>query len=256
MIPQLGAQALRHRRDDMDWFFTERVDEYHLMTGEDAQHITKALRKSVGELLTLCDNNKIEHLCMIERITPEGVLVHEISAEECLHEPSISVTLYASLTKGDKMESVIQKSVELGVHAVVPVLTSRCISRPDAKAAEKKRVRYQKIAELAAMQSRRAIIPIVSETVDLKTAVLSLSSFETAVVFYEGGGVPLRTAVAESCRSLAIFTGPEGGFEESEIALLTQNGALTATLGSRILRAETAPLAALSAIMFHTHNLE
>lgn len=240
----------------MDWFFTDHIAETHLITGQDAVHITKSLRKSVGELLTLCDSRQVEHLCQIERITPEGVLVREVSAEECLHEPSVSVTLFAALTKGDKMESVIQKSVELGVHAIVPVLSARCISRPDAKAAEKKRLRYQKIAEQAAMQSRRAIIPQVAAFTDLKDAAKSLSAFDKAIMFYEGGGAPLRSVIPEDCRSLAVFTGPEGGFEETEVTLLSAAQAVTATLGPRILRAETAPLAALAAIMFHTGNLE
>ena len=121
----------------MDWFFVETVAPTQLITGEDAHHIAKALRKSVGELLTLCDKNKTQHLCRIEKISPEGVLVRVVSANECLHEPSVEITLMAALTKGDKMENVIQKSVELGVHKIVPVLTARCISRPDAKAAEK-----------------------------------------------------------------------------------------------------------------------
>lgn len=240
----------------MDWFFVENVTPTCLITGEDAHHIAKALRKSVGELLTLCDKDKVQHLCRIEKISPEGVLVQVVSASECLHEPSIEVTLIAALTKGDKMEQVIQKSVELGVHRIVPVLTDRCISRPDPKAAAKKHQRYQKIAEQAAMQSQRAIIPSVSEVIDLKEAANTLSSFEKRILFYEGGGAPLRSVISENCRSLAIFTGPEGGFEESEVQLLVSHGAVPTTLGPRILRAETAPLAALAAIFFHTHNME
>ncbi len=240
----------------MDWFFVENVAPTHLITGEDAHHIAKALRKSVGELLTLCDSSKVAHLCRIEKISSEGVLVKVVSKDECLHEPSVDITLFAALTKGDKMESVIQKSVELGVHQIVPVLTARCISRPDPKAAEKKRVRYQKIAEQAAMQSQRAIVPAVTDFQELKNAVLALGNYEKSILFYEGGGAPIRSVISENCRSAAIFTGPEGGFEESEVQLLTANGASLATLGQRILRAETAPLAALAAIMFHTHNLE
>ena len=240
----------------MDWFFVETVAPTQLITGEDAHHIAKALRKSVGELLTLCDKNKTQHLCRIEKISPEGVLVRVVSANECLHEPSVEITLMAALTKGDKMENVIQKSVELGVHKIVPVLTARCISRPDAKAAEKKQQRYQKIAEQAAMQSQRGIIPTVTAFTDLKTAALTLSSFDKSILFYEGGGAPLRNIIDENCRSLAIFTGPEGGFEESEVQLLADHGDSLATLGPRILRAETAPLAALAAILLHTHNLE
>lgn len=154
----------------MDWFFAESVDGEHLITGEDAIHITKSLRKSVGEAVILCDSSGVEHNCLIDRINDEGVLVHEISKTECQNEPSVEVTLFSALTKGDKLETVIQKSVELGISHIVPVLTSRCVSRPDAKSATKKQARYQKIALQAAMQSRRAIIPDVSEIITLEKA--------------------------------------------------------------------------------------
>ncbi len=240
----------------MDWFFCESVGETQLITGENAAHISKSLRMSVGEVITLCDSVRTEHLCRIERISPEGVLVREVSKSECLHEPTVEVTLFAALTKGDKMESVIQKCVELGVHRIVPVLTSRCISRPDSKAAEKKLLRYRKISEQAAMQSQRAIVPEISPLCELRAAAEMLSGFDRAIVFYEGGGRPLREIIASGDRNIAVFTGPEGGYEESEVELLTSRGASAATLGRRILRAETAPLAALAAIMFHTGNLE
>ena len=240
----------------MDWFFSEAVGQTQLISGEDAQHITKSLRMSVGEVITLCDKNRIQHLCRIERISTEGVLVRTVSECECTHEPTVEVTLYAALTKGDKMESVIQKSVELGVHRIVPVLTSRCISRPDPKASEKKRLRYQKIAEQAAMQSQRGIIPEVAGFCELRNAVKELDGADKALMFYEGGGIPLRQAVAEGDRKIAVFTGPEGGYEEAEVELLKASGASVVTLGKRILRAETAPLAVLAALMFHTGNLE
>ena len=240
----------------MDWFFAESVGQTHVITGEDAVHITKSLRMSVGEVITLCDSSKKEHLCKIERISSEGVEVRVVSEQECMNEPTVEVTLFAALTKGDKMETVIQKAVELGVHAVVPVLTDRCISRPDSKAATKKQQRYQKIAAQAAMQSRRAIIPKVHEITELKQAADMLTDFDKEILFYEGGGEPLRNIITPSDKKIAVFTGCEGGFEESEVELLTDHGAVTATLGKRILRAETAPLAVLAVIMFHTGNLE
>lgn len=240
----------------MDWFFAENIGEEHLITGEDAVHITRSLRMSVGEVITICDSSRREHLCRIERITPEGVLVRTVSEQECMNEPDIKVTLFASLTKGDKMESVIQKTVELGVSRIVPMLTDRCVSRPDAKAAEKKLLRYRKIAAQAAMQSRRAIIPEVTPMTELKKTALMIEQFDCAILFYEGGGRPLREIIQPQMKKIAVFTGPEGGFEEREVELLCEHSAERATLGKRILRAETAPLAALAAIMFHTHNLE
>ena len=240
----------------MDWFFADTVDEKFTITGEDAVHITKSLRMSVGEVITVCDSKKTEHLCMIERISSDGVEVRVVSESECLNEPSIELTLFAALTKGDKLETVIQKSVELGASKIIPVLTDRCVSRPDGKSADKKHQRYQKIAAQAAMQSRRAIIPEVSSITDLKKAAEAFGDYDKVILFYEGGGKPLRELISESDKKIAVFTGPEGGYEEREVELLVKSGAECATLGKRILRAETAPLAAISAIMFHTHNLE
>ncbi|MDD6490264.1 MAG: RsmE family RNA methyltransferase [Clostridia bacterium] len=240
----------------MDWFFAENIGDTHLITGEDAVHITKSLRMSVGECITLCDSNKTEHLCKIERINSDGVLVRVVSETECQNEPNVNVTLFAALTKGDKMETVIQKAVEIGVHSIVPVLTDRCVSRPDSKAAAKKVQRYQKIALQAAMQSRRAIIPTVENITEIKKVPQILTGFDKIILFYEGGGEPLRSIITKNDKNIAIFTGSEGGFEEREVKLLTDSGAVCATLGKRILRAETAPLVALSAIMFHTGNLE
>ena len=243
----------------MDWFFIENagsVGDLHLITGEDAVHITKSLRMSVGEVISLCDSDQKEHLCMIEKIDSSGVLVRITTEEECTHEPDIQLTLYFALTKGDKPETVIQKCIELGVTKIVPVLTDRCVSRPDAKAAEKKLARYRKIALGAAMQSRRGIIPEVLPLTDLKKAASELGSYDKAILFYEGGGEPLRELIKPEDQKIAVFIGPEGGFEEREVELLCSSGAKTATLGKRILRAETAPIAAAAAIMFHTGNLE
>ena len=243
----------------MDWFFTENSGDigstYHI-TGEDAAHITKALRMSVGEVITLCDRSGKEHLCKIEKINSDGVTVRISSSEQCSHEPDIEVTLYFSLTKGDKPETVIQKSVELGVHTIVPVMTQRCVSRPDSKSADKKIQRYRKIALQAAMQSHRGIIPMVRELTELKDAASELKQYDKAIMFYEGGGESLRALIGPEDKRIAIFIGPEGGFDEKEVTMLTDSGAALATLGKRILRAETAPIAAISAIMFHTGNLE
>ena len=243
----------------MDWFFTDspgKPGDTILITGEDAVHITKSLRMSVGEVITLCGRDESEMLCRIEKISSEGVLVKVTTQEECTHEPDIELTLYFALTKGDKPETVIQKCIELGVTELVPVLTDRCVSRPDAKAAQKKLQRYRKIALQAAMQSRRGIVPEVRPLTELKTAAAELSVYDKAIVFYEGGGNPLREIISGSDKKLAVFIGPEGGFEQREIDLLESSGAVRATLGSRILRAETAPIAAAAVIMFHTGNLE
>ena len=138
---------------------------------------------------------------------------------------------------------------------IVPVLTSRCVSRPDEKGAKKKTERYRKIALEAAQQSGRGIVPEISEMLTLKQAAAQ-DNAETKIVFYEGGGAPLKEIIGSQTKSVSIYIGPEGGFEEAEVKLLCEAGAVQATLGKRILRTQTAPVAALSAIMILTDNLE
>lgn len=241
----------------MAWFFTKEViGEYFEITGEDAHHITKSLRMAKGEQLTLCTLDGRRHKCVIEDFASNSVTVKVLESTLCEQEPSVKITLFMALTKGDKMDDIVQKSVELGVHKIVPILTARCISRPDEKQIKKKVARWQKIAENAAQQSRRGIIPQVADLMSIKNSLVTLSDFDKAIVFYECGGEKIRDIVDENTQSLAIFVGSEGGFEESEIEMLKQSGVIPATLGSRILRAQTAPLAAITAIMYQTKNLE
>lgn len=152
------------------------------------------------------------------------------------------------------MDYIVQKCVELGISRIVPMLSARCVSRPDTKSIKKKCERWQKIALQAAMQSRRGIIPQVCDCVSFeKAAQMSLES-EKQIIFYELGGEKVNKILDKKPKSIAMFIGSEGGFEQSEVDKIIANGGSPATLGKRILRAETAPLAALSIIMFQTDN--
>lgn len=238
----------------MAWFFAESVtNPLHTITGEDALHITKALRMKSGEQLTLCDSQGIRHDCIIESISGGYVEVKVLESYPCENEPDTEVILYQALTKGDKMDFIIQKAVELGVKEIVPVLTDRCVSRPDEKALKKKLERWNKIALQAAQQSRRGIIPAVLPMMKLPDATKRAGS--SAVVCYELGGSPLGELVAARQDKVSLFIGSEGGFERHEVDKIIAEGGVCATLGSRILRAETAPVAALSVIMYLTGNL-
>lgn len=239
----------------MPWFFENDVQgDLHIITGENARHIIKSLRMTVGEELTICDNSKMEYSCTISNITADSVCVAIDEKKLCENEPTAQVYLFQALTKGDKMDYIVQKAVELGVTTIVPVLTNRCVSRPDQKACIKKLARWQKIAFEAAKQSRRGIVPTVEKVINLKEATEICKKLESSVVFYECGGKDTGQIIKSQAKSIGIFIGPEGGFEETEIALLNQNGVQCGTLGKRILRAETAPLAALSIIMYITGN--
>lgn len=237
----------------MAWFFSETEipsDTYHL-SGDNQKHAA-VLRLRQGEAVTVVTPGGEQCECEMTA----GDTLRVISRRRCENEPDVFVTLYQALPKGDKMDMIVQKCVELGVSRIVPVLTARCVSRPDEKALAKKRTRWQKIALQAAMQSRRGIIPEVADCVPFDRAAELARQNEQTIFFYEMGGAPVSGILTGKPKTLGMFIGSEGGFEPSEAALATANGAVAATLGRRILRAETAPLAALAVIMYQTGNFD
>lgn len=228
-----------------------------LLEGETARHISRSLRMRIGDMLLLSDGNGTDYGCRITVMQGEAVQLKVCYSQPSESEPSVKVTLYQGVPKGDKMEDIIQKTVELGVTEIVPVLTKRSISRPDPKSAKKKSERYQKIALEAAKQSGRGIIPAVSPMVPFAEALKSAHQ-DIKILFYEGGGTPLTELIKQApcVKTIAVFIGPEGGFEPEEARAVAVSGGVTATLGKRILRTQTAPIAALSALMLLTGNLE
>ncbi|MCC8022457.1 MAG: 16S rRNA (uracil(1498)-N(3))-methyltransferase [Clostridiales bacterium] len=242
--------------DRMPKFFVDHVDgETVELTGENARHISRALRMKPGEVVMVSDGRGTDYGCRIQSFTEDTVTLQVLYRQASGSEPSVAVTLYQSLPKGDKMDDIIQKCVELGVTRIVPVRSARCISRPDGKAWEKKRQRYNKIALEAAKQCGRGIIPEVAALTSLRQAAEDCAA-QCKLLCYEGGGRPLRQALADMPETVAVFIGPEGGFEPEEAAYLSASGAVQVTLGNRILRTQTAPVAALSCIMLLSGNLE
>lgn len=230
-------------------FFSDNITGSNIIiSGEDAIHLIRALRVSRGENITVCDMKGNDYHCRVESVDRNEVIAEIISAEPCLAEPKRKITLFQALPKGDKMELIVQKSVELGVCEIVPVFTHRCISRPDGASLEKKIARWQKIAAEAAKQSGRGIIPLIKPAIVFQQAIEQMKLFKTSILFYEQATVPLK-GLLEGHGATAILTGPEGGFEAEEIVTATDAGINICTLGPRILRCETAPLAALSIIL-------
>ena len=239
----------------MPRFFTQDITEAGgCITGEDAKHISKVLRMKVGDELTVCDTKGRDYDCMIEEIGAGEVRLKVLSVAPSQSEPDVRVHLYQAMPKADKMETIIQKAVELGVTAVVPVATRRSVARLEGKA-DKKQERWQRIAAEAAGQCGRGMLPSVERPLSWSQALSRLSG-EPALVFYEGGGRPLRELVTPSTRRLSVFVGPEGGFDPEEIDAIRRQGGGVATLGPRILRCETAPLAALTLLMHLSGNME
>lgn len=239
----------------MPRFFLENVQGNTLtIDGQDARHIACSLRMQVGDTLTVCDGKGEDLRCTIAALSPEQVVLSVTAREKTVSEPTVAVTLYQGLPKGDKLEWIIQKAVELGVTRIVPVVTARSIAKTSDRDT-KKTVRLQKIADEAAGQSGRGILPTVEMPITFKQAAERMAK-ENTVVFYECGGAPLTALAPQWGETLSVFVGPEGGIAPAEIETLTAGGAVLATLGPRILRCETAPVAALSAIMVLTDNMQ
>ncbi len=240
----------------MPRFFVEQAgDDEIVITGEDARHIGRSLRMRVGEPLTVCACGTDYH-CEITRITDSEVFLKPLSSEPCAAEPSVRVTLYQAVPKQDKLAEIVQKAVELGACEIVPVLTARCVSRPDERDFEKKRQRLQKIAVSAAKQSGRGIIPEVAPLHTWKQALARMQQEDCSIMLYEEeGGVRFGEVNLEGCEKIGLFIGSEGGIAPEEAEQAAEAGLQRVWLGKRILRCETAPTAALSILMYLTKNL-
>ena len=217
----------------MPRFFTQGVSgDTIIITGGDAAHIGRVLRMAVGDELVVCDTGTdIEYYCRIVSIAPDAVTLAVDRAQNSAAEPDVRVHLYMALPKGDKLELVIQKAVELGVCDVTPILTRRCVSRPDAKSLAKKQDRWQKIAAEAAKQCGRARIPAVRPTLDWTAALDELAGQPLSILFYELGGAPLRTLLAGASADIAIVVGAEGGFDVGQAHPALRNCAAVRTFG-------------------------
>ncbi len=238
----------------MPRFFLENATgDTLLIEGQDARHIACSLRMQEGDTLTVCNGKGTDFECVLTAVTPECVTLSVTETLDTKSEPTLSVTLYQGLPKGDKLELIIQKAVELGVTRIVPVVTARSIAKMSERD-HKKVARWQKIADEAAGQSGRGILPQVEAPITFREAAVRMAQTQT-VVFYECGGEPLKTIAPTLGSEVAIFIGPEGGIAPDEIETLTAGGATLATLGPRILRCETAPIAALAALMALTDNM-
>lgn len=222
-----------------------------VLTGENAMH-AKVLRLKAGEEVLVCDGQGNECLCRVIGLVGNDYELDVVQLRESSSEPQVAVSVYMALPKADKLEHVIQKATELGACEIVTFPTARCVSRPDEKSLRKKLERWQKIAASAAEQSGRGRIPEVIVLSGYKEAIQRALRTDKAIVFYENEhATTLRQALSNGeYNSISILSGPEGGFEESEIEQARVAGMQICTLGRRILRCETAPLCGLSAVMY------
>lgn len=241
----------------MPRFFVEgEPSGEYFVGGENGAHIVRSLRMRPGEEITLCAGTGKDFLCTILECGPQGAAVRVEETRLSAGEPKTRVTVCQCWPKGDKLETVTQKSVELGASELWPLVSRRCVSRPDRKAMEKKTARLQKIALEAAQQSGRGKIPAVLPAAALEEALKTAAEQGDILFFYEEGSASLKQALQTAGNRLFLFIGPEGGFAPEEAALAESLGAKLLTLGPRILRTETAPLAALSAILYERGGME
>lgn len=224
-----------------------------LIKGDDARHIARALRMAEGDEITVCDMHGNEHLCELVRIRDEECRCEIRQTRIGDTEPPLFITLYMAYPKGDKLETVVQKAVELGASRIVPFESSRCIKRPSADKAEKNTKRLSRIAEEAAKQCGRSRLPIVEMPKTFAEALEDAAKADLAIFCYEGEGTESLKSILESkgeAKSAAVVVGAEGGFSLAEADAARQMGFKMANLGKRILRCETAPSYALAAISY------
>lgn len=221
------------------------------LTGENAQH-ARVLRLKAGEAVMACDGEGRECLCTITAVSGGALELEVKERRSSGTEAGVLVSVYMAFPKADKLEHVIQKATELGAFEIVAFPSSRCVSKPDEKSLKKKVERWQKIAASAAEQSGRGRIPQVRVLGSYKEALARAAQAEKALMFYENEqAVTLKMALSSGgYKTVSLLTGPEGGLEEKEVQQAREAGLQVCTLGKRILRCETAPLCALSAVMY------
>ncbi len=226
-----------------------------IITGKDVNHIKNVLRMRIGEEVSVGNGvDGKEYRCAIDAFEEDSVVCKLLFIKEDGVELPVKVTLFQGLPKADKMELIIQKAVELGVYEIVPVATKRCVVKLDAKKEASKIARWQAIAEAAAKQSKRAVVPRICPVMTMGEAIRAASKMEHRIIPYElaeGMGKTKETfASFTSGNSVAVFIGPEGGFEEKEVEAAAAAGVEPISLGKRILRTETAGFTVLSWIMY------
>ena len=242
----------------MHHFFTDPSqvrEEKIYIEGSDVNHIKNVLRMKIGEQVQISDQSGKNYLCELEAFESEKVQFRILEERESENELTSRLYLFQGLPKSDKMEWIVQKAVELGVYEVIPVVTRRAVVKLDEKKAAKKTARWNAIAEGAAKQSGRDVIPCVKDVMSLENALSYAADLDLVLMPYEDaeGMEKTRRVIGgiKPGQSVGIFIGPEGGFEEAEVQKAREAGAVVLTLGKRILRTETAGLTVLSILMYH-----
>lgn len=237
------------------FFFDSRSvrDGVVTLDGENAKHLIKVLRIREGDGLILCDGEAFDYDATVKSVARDSLEAYLIKKYENPSEPKTKITLFQGLPKGDKLSYIVEKAVEAGVCEIAPVLLKRSVARSGKKEFAKKAERYQKIAESAAKQSNRGVIPPVSALHCLDEVIARKDAFDLLLMPYECEKEHSLKNALTSCpdaKNIAVIIGPEGGFDEEEAKLLTEAGFRSVSLGARILRTETAGIASIFQILY------
>ncbi|SFJ09285.1 16S rRNA (uracil(1498)-N(3))-methyltransferase [Thermoflavimicrobium dichotomicum] len=225
------------------------------ITGDDVHHIKTVMRNRIGDRFICCDGHGLDYFVEITEIHSQYIECRVLETAPSKGEPVSQITIAQSLPKGDKFETILQKGTEIGAARFLPFTSLRTIVKLDDKKGQKKLERWKRIVKEAAEQSHRGCIPEVFQPIHWKELLKEIEKAELALIAYEKGGEPLTHVTMSEAQQILLIIGPEGGFSEQEIEEAKAAGALPITLGTRILRTETASLVALSCILFAKREL-
>ena len=246
----------------MPKFFIDKSDIENnsvKITGSDALHIARVLRTEIGDVLTLCDGSGTDYFARVTSCDKDSVSLDIIDTFPCLAEPDVSVTLFQGIPKQGKMDYIIEKCTELGINRIVPVATKRSVVKIDDKKSEAKKLeRWKKIAAESVKQCKRGAIPEITNVMTVKEAIEFSKTLDLTLAAYEcEEEISVKSVLSShNPKSVGIFIGPEGGLDDTEIALFECANIQTVTLGKRILRTETAGHTVLTAVMYEYNELK
>lgn len=243
----------------MPRFFIEKSDiseNQVLLSGENMHHLINVLRCEIGEEVTVCDKCGIDYHCTLQSIEKDCAVLKIEDITGTSSEPSVEITLYQGLPKGDKLSYITEKSVEAGVFKIIPVSMKRSVVKLSKKDFQKKKERLLKVSLSAAKQSGRGVVPEIEDLIEFKDIIPHIKDYDAVIFPYENAkDVTLKSFIREKeFKKVAVIIGPEGGFSEEEAELLVNENVVPVTLGARILRTETAGIATIFNILYETEQ--
>ena len=237
------------------YFLTDVTEDTATVTGSEAVHLCRVMRIKPGDSVVLCDNAGYDYAAVAENVSEKVITFKITEKTKNEAEPAKNLTVYMALPKSDKLEFIVQKACELGAKRLVPFVSEFCVAQKSKKE-DSKKVRLAKISAEAAKQCGRSTPMEIGDTLTLKQLLAEMKKNDINLFFYEHADMPLKEANLADKQSVGVIIGSEGGFSEKECALFAENGAVTRSLGKRILRCETAAVSAITLAMYNMGEME